>query len=299
MTHPQTEHRDQRPRRRRQALVGFLFVLPVLILFIAFRLIPTLGAMGMSLVDYRLSGIRGFVGLANYARLLGDPVFHRALATTLLYAVMYVPIVLLVAFGSAILLDTVKRGEGFARGILFLPYVTSYVLAGVVWKWLLSQNGLINGWLEGIGADKVPFLLGGQWLVLLSLVIVGVWKGFGYSMLIALAGLKGIPQEVDEAAMMDGAGPVARFFRIKVPMLKPVIFFIVVIETISAFQVFDTIYTMTSGGPARASYSLVYLLYDTGFKYFNFGYAATMGVAIFAIIFAISLVQRRLLEDKS
>ena len=293
---------EERPRlrreRRRQALIGFAFVLPVLLLFIVFRLTPTLGAVGMSVVDYRLSGIQGFVGIENYQRLVGDPVFWKAMRTTLLYAAIYVPIVLLVAFGAAILLDQVRRGEGFARGMLFLPYVTSYVLAGVIWKWLLSQNGLINGLLADLDIGPVPFLLGEQWLVLLSLVIVAVWKGFGYSMLILLAGLKGIPDELTEAAMVDGAGPVARFFRITLPLLRPVIFFVVVIETIAAFQVFDTAYTMTGGGPARASYSLVYLLYDTGFKYFNFGYAATMGVAIFLVILVISLVQRRLLEDK-
>ena len=281
--------------RRRQAMIGFLFVLPMLIFFVVFRVIPIVGSVAMSFVDYRLSGIRGFKGIENYQRLMGDSVFWRSLGTTLLYALMYVPLVMLIALGSALLLDNIKgRGEGLARGALFLPYVTSFVLAGFIWKWMLSPEGLVNGLLD----KEIPFLIGDQWLVLLSLVVVAVWKGFGYSMLILLAGLKGIPTEITEAAMVDGASPRRRFFQIKLPMLKPVIFFVVIIETIAAFQAFDTIYVMTGGGPARASYTIVYMLYDTGFKYFDFGYASTIGIAVFLVILAISIVQRKFLEEE-
>nr|WP_108871027.1 sugar ABC transporter permease [Tessaracoccus timonensis] len=290
--------RSSNKQSRRQAWIGFLFVLPILVLFIVFRLIPLIGSVGISLFDYRLSGIGDFIGLSNFERLLGDAVFWKAMVTTLWYVAMYVPLVIIVAFSCAALLNQLRFGVGVARGILFLPYVTSYVLAGLVWKWVLAPDGLINGLISKWNWEKVPFLYGDSWLVLLSLVVVAVWKGFGYSMLILLAGMQAVPEELHEAAEVDGANARQRFFRITVPMLKPVVFFVLVIETIAGFQTFDAVYVMTGGGPARASYTVVYLLYETGFKYFDFGYASAIGIAVAIVIMAISLIQRKLLEDK-
>lgn len=290
--------RSSTKQSRRQAWIGFLFVLPILVLFIVFRLIPLIGSVGISLFDYRLSGIGDFIGLSNFERLLGDAVFWKAMVTTLWYVAMYVPLVIIVAFSCAALLNQLRFGVGVARGILFLPYVTSYVLAGLVWKWVLAPDGLINGIISKWNWEKVPFLYGDSWLVLLSLVVVAVWKGFGYSMLILLAGMQAVPEELHEAAEVDGANARQRFFRITVPMLKPVVFFVLVIETIAGFQTFDSVYVMTGGGPARASYTVVYLLYETGFKYFDFGYASAIGIAVAIVIMAISLIQRKLLEDK-
>lgn len=275
---------------------GFLFVLPMLVLFVIFRFVPSLGAVGMSFTDYRLSGDFSFVGGENYQRLLGDDLFFESLRVTLFYAAIYVPLTLVVALGTAMLLHHVIRGQGLFRGLLFLPYVTSFVMAGILWTWIYQSDGLINGLLDGLGLGPVPFLSGGQAMVLGSLAVVSVWKAFGYSMLILIAGLKNIPGDVIEASLLDGAGPWARFRRIILPLLRPVIFFVLVIETIAAFQVFDTIYVMTGGGPARASYGLVYMLYDQGFKFFDFGYAATIGVALFLLVFVISLIQRRILD---
>ncbi len=285
--------------RLREPLAGLLFVLPMLVLFAIFRFVPTLGAAGMSFTDYRLSGEFSFVGVENYGRLMGDPLFLQSLRTTLVYAAIYVPMVFVVAMGTALLLHHVVWARGLFRGALFLPYVTSFVLAGIIWTWVYQTDGLVNGLLRSAGQDAVPFLSGDQLLVLSSLSVVSAWRGFGYSMLILLAGLKNIPEELTEAAMLDGAGPVQRFIRITFPLLRPVVFFVAVIETIAAFQVFDTIYVMTGGGPARASYSLVFMLYDQGFQFFDFGYAATVGIALFLIVFVISIVQRRFLDRET
>lgn len=282
--------------RLSEPAAGLIFVLPMLVLFVIFRFVPTLGAGGMSLTDFRLSGEFSFVGADNYVRLVNDPIFWSSLGTTLLYAVIYVPMVFVVAMVTALLLHHVVWARGFFRGALFLPYVTSFVLAGIIWLWVYSADGLINGLLAEAGINPVGFLSGGQLTVLTSISIVSTWRGFGYAMLILLAGLKNVPEELSEAAMIDGAGPIRRFFSITVPMVKPVIFFVMVIETIVAFQIFDTIYVMTGGGPARASYSLVYVLYDQAFSNFDFGYAATIGMAIFLIVMIISLIQRRLLD---
>lgn len=286
-------------QRARDPGWGLIFVLPMLVLFVIFRFVPSLGAVGMSFTDYRLSGDFSFIGAENYSRLINDDLFFDSLRVTLLYAVMYVPLTLVVSLGTATMLHHVVRGRGLFRGLLFLPYVTSFVMAGIIWIWMYQSDGLINGLLDGVGLGPVPFLTGSQTMVLGSLAVVSVWKSFGYSMLILLAGLKNIPEDVMEAATLDGAGPWAKFRRITLPLLRPVIFFVLVIETIAAFQVFDTIYVMTGGGPARASYGLVYMLYDQGFRFFDFGYAATIGVTLFVVVFVISLVQRYVLDREN
>ena len=284
--------------RWREAGTGLLFVLPMLVLFTVFKFVPALGAVGMSFTDYQVSGEWSVTGVDNYRRLVADPIFFASLRTTLLYAAVYVPLTVLVALGTALLLHRVVWASALFRGALFLPYVTSFVLAGIIWRWVYQYDGLLNGLLGKVHLGPVGFLDSAA-QVLPSLAVVSAWKGFGYSMLILLAGLKGIPASYLEAATVDGANGWQRFRRIVLPLLRPALFFVLVIETINAFQVFDTIYVITGGGPARASYTLVYALYDQGFQFFDFGYAATIGVALFVIVLAVSLVQRRLLDREA
>ncbi|MEV3923765.1 carbohydrate ABC transporter permease [Actinomadura coerulea] len=284
-----------RARRRRQARVGLLFAAPMLLLFVVFRFGPVLGAVLLSLTDYRLSGEWTFVGVENYTRLGGDDLFWESLRVTLLYVVIFVPLTVLMSLATAAMLHQVVWRRGLFRGIFFLPYVTSIVLAAVIWKWIYdAEDGLVNGLLGLASLGPVDFLGRGE-LVLPSIALTSAWKGFGYSMLILLAGLQAIPRSFTEAAMIDGAGPWQRFRHITLPLLKPVLFFVLVIETITAFQVFDAMYVMTGGGPVRSSYSLVYMLYDSGFKFFDFGYASAIGLVIFVFVLGISLVQRRFL----
>ncbi|MGR6918771.1 carbohydrate ABC transporter permease [[Actinomadura] parvosata] len=282
-------------QRLRDPVTGLLFVLPILVLFLIFRIFPSLGAAGMSLTNWNIGGDWEFVGAANYARLLDDVNFWLSLRVTLVYVAVYVPLTLVVALGTALLLNQVVFLRGLFRGMLFLPYVTSFVLAGIIWRWIYEFDGLINGLLAKADLGPVAFLEQSG-VVLPALAVVSVWKGFGYSMLILLAGLKAIPSSYMEAARVDGASAWQRFRRITLPLLKPTIFFVVVIETISAFQTFDTVYVMTGGGPARATYTLIYGIYDYGFRSFDFGYAATLGMVLFAIVLIVSLVQRRFLD---
>ncbi|MFC0532422.1 carbohydrate ABC transporter permease [Phytohabitans kaempferiae] len=281
--------------RVREPAAGLLFVLPMLVLFVVFRFVPAFGAVGMSFTDYKISGEFDIVGVDNYTRLLNDPVFASSLKATLLYSAIYVPLTVLIALGTALLLNSVLWGRGLFRRALFLPYVTSFVLAGIIWRWVYELDGLINGLLAKVSLGPIDFL-GETTLVLPSLAVVSAWKGFGYSMLILLAGLKSIPGSYLEAARVDGASAWQRFRRIVLPLLRPALFFVIVIETIGAFQVFDTIYVMTGGGPVRASYTLVFGLFDQGFRFFDFGYAATMGVVLFIIILVVSLIQRLFLD---
>lgn len=281
--------------RLRDPVAGLLFVLPMLTLFLVFRFLPVAGSVGMSFTDFKINGSWDPVGFANYERLFADPVFLSSLRVTLVYAAIYVPLTVGIALGTALLLNAVVFAKGLFRGVLFLPYVTSFVLAGVIWRWVYELDGLINGLLQKFGLAPVGFLQETE-LVLPALAVVAAWRGFGYSMLILLAGLKAIPPSYLEAATVDGASTWQRFRFVVLPQLRPVLFFVLVIETIAAFQVFDTIYVMTGGGPVRASYSLVYALYDQGFRFFDFGYAATIGMALFVVILVISLVQRWLLD---
>lgn len=284
--------------RRKEALVGILFVLPTLIIFALFKFLPIAGAGAMSLTRYKLNGDVEFLGVANYTRLFQDPNFWQSLGVTLGYVAIFVPLIMVVSLGGGLLLNKLVRYSGTFRALLFIPYLCSFVLAGIIWTWIFATDGPLNGALAGLGVGPVLFLSGEQWLVLASLAMVSVWKGFGYSMLIFLAGLKAQSVEVEEAANIDGASVMQRIRYVTLPLLKPVIFFVLVIETIVGFQVFDTIYVMTGGGPAHASYSLIYMLYDVGFKFFDFGYASAIGLVLFAIVLVLSLIQRHFLEGK-
>lgn len=267
----------------RKAFTTLLFLLPVLVLFGLFRFVPVVGAVGLSLTDYQLGGDWEFVGAANFADLMRDRTFLGSLRTTLEYVAICVPLTVVVALGTALLLDRVRWGRGFFRAALLAPYVTSLVLGAVVWRWLFEPLGILNH----------------PALVLPALAVVSVWKGFGYSMLILFAGIQNVPADCVDAARTDGASTWQRFRHVLLPFLRPALFFVVVIETIGAFQVFDTIYVMTSGGPMLASYTVAYAVYDYAFKLFDFGHAAAAGIVLWALVMLVSLTQRRVLDRSS
>lgn len=289
----------QQPRWRRMmrsdgAAIGFLFVLPYVVLFLIFRIGPTIAGFLLSFTEYGITGTVEFIGLDNFTRLFADDLFWTALWVTVVYTVLSVPLVMIVSLAMALLSNRTLRGIAVYRTMFFLPVVTSFVISGIVWLWLYAEDGPLN-WMFGlIGVGPVPWLQS-EALVLPSLSLLTVWARFGYDMLILLAGLLAIPPDYHEAAAVDGASAWQRFRHITLPLLRPALFFVLVLELIHSFQVFDTIYVMTAGGPVRASYSLVFLIYDQGFRYFDFGYASAAGVVLFVITLVVSLVQRRLL----
>lgn len=284
-------------RRSHEARWAYLFVLPVFLLFLVFRFGPVVASFLLSLTAYEIGGDVTWLGDDNYRQLVDDPVFWNALEVTVKYTAIVLPLITVTSLGLALLVHRAIRGVGLFRAVFFLPYVTSTVMTAVIWLWILrpTKSGLLNSLLERFGYEPVGWLQD-QHTVLPALAVMSTWKGFGYSMLILVAGLQAIPQMYQEAASVDGASSWRVFWHITLPLLKPVLFFVIVIESISSFQVFDAIYVMTSGGPARASYSLVYMIYNQGFVYFNFGYAAAIGVVLFAVIFALTLIERRLLN---
>ncbi len=283
------------PRRRpwwrsNAAVFAYVFVLPYVLLFAVFRIAPTLYGIGLSLADVSLSGRVKWAGLANFQRLFGDALFWQALGVTVLYTVIAIPLCLAVALIMASLVNRPLRGISVYRVVFFVPVVTSSVMSGVIFKWLYSSDGPLNVVLTSVGLPPADWL-GSTALVLPSLAIVQAWTRFGYDMLILLAGMLAIPEEYYEAAKIDRTTAWQRFWHITLPLLRPALFFVLVLETINSFQVFDHILVMTAGGPVRASYSLTYMIYDQAFNYSEFGYGAAVGMVLLALILLISLIQ--------
>ncbi|MGH2562754.1 MAG: carbohydrate ABC transporter permease [Thermomicrobiales bacterium] len=279
-------------KRLRETGVGYAFILPMLVLFVVFRIWPAVWSFLLSFQDYRLRGGSEWLGFENYQRLRDDDDFWQALKVTFIYAAIAVPLTTVLSLAMAVLVNQKLRAMSFFRALYFLPYITSLVMVGVIWKWIYhNPDGLLNSVLGTVSLGPISWLESDR-LVLPSLAIMSAWKGLGYAMMILLAGLRSIDPNVLEAAAVDGATGWQRFFQVTLPLLKPVLFFVIVIETIGAFQVFDAIYVMTGGGPVRASYSLVYKLYDEGFRFLDFGYASAIGVVLFAMVMCVSLIQR-------
>lgn len=282
--------------KRDGSAVALLFVLPYALLFFALRIGPAIAGMTLSLTQYSISGAVAWRGFQNFDRLFSDELFWNALRVTVIYTTVAVPLSVVVSLAMAQLCARSIRGIKTYRALYFLPVVTSLVTSSIIWQWIYSEQGPLN-WLLGlIGVGPLPWLSSGS-MVLPSLSLMSVWSGFGYNMLILLAALLAIPIDYIEAATVDGASAWQRFWHITLPQVKPALFFVVILNLIGSFQVFDIIYVMTGGGPVNASYSLVFFLYDQGFHYFDFGYASAAGVVLFAITLIVSLWQRRMFRE--
>ncbi len=279
--------------RLEQAIVGYLFVLPDLIGLLIFVAGPMIMALVISLTDWKLVGEPQFVGLHNYEIIFKDPKFGASLGRTILYTVSFVPLVYCLSLGMAVLLTRRSRSNNFFRTVYFMPVAMSLVVAGVIWRFMFDPgNGLINELLGAVGLPPSQWT-GSVQTAMISVIIVSVWKSAGYFMIILLAGIQDIPTDYTEAAEIDGANRRQIFWHIILPLLKPTSFFVLVILTINALQAFDQIYVMTRGGPAYATYTLLMYTYEKAFREWNFGYAAAMAVALFAMVFVLTLVQVR------
>ncbi|WP_166845373.1 carbohydrate ABC transporter permease [Isoptericola sp. BMS4] len=281
----------RRTMARREARIGLLFALPAFLLFLTFRFGPAIAGVGLSFFDYTIGAGAEWTGLDNFRRLVVDPVFWSALRVTIVLSILIVPVQLAISTLMALLVRRAFRGSRFFRSVFFLPVVTSLVLAATIFTWVFSTGG---PWSTLMGLLGLPTgsWLGSTVLVLPALALVAIWSRFGYGMLILLARMQDLPRELEEAAAIDGANGWQRFRHIIVPQLRPTLFFLAVIETTASFQIFDLVYMMTGGGPARASYNLVYEIYNQGFKYFDLGYASALGVVLFVLTLVVALVQR-------
>jgi multiple sugar transport system permease protein len=283
-----------RPRTLGTLLTAWSFLAPAVAGLLLFFVGPMLFAAYISLHDWSIvEPVKPFVGLANYTELLADADFRHALGTSVLFT-LHVPVSMALALALALLLNRPLRGVGIFRTLFFLPSITSFVAIAMVWQWIYNPDfGLANWVLRLFGLPTSGWLTDPA-TALPALMLMAVWIGVGYQMVIYLAGLQGIPQSIHEAALMDGAGPVRRFFRITLPLLKPTTFFVLVTSIIGSFQVFTQVYIMTEGGPVRATDVVVYHIYSAAWDEFRMGAASAMSWVLFALLLAFTVIQFRL-----
>jgi len=283
-----------------RTMAGWWFVAPALSVIAVFFVLPVLAALMVSFTDfdiYALADLRNlrFVGLRNYVQLLETPLFWHALGNTLYFVIVGVPLSIGASLGVALLLNSpLVRARSFFRTTLFIPVVTTLVAVAVVWRYLLSTRyGFINFALGRLGIAPVDWLGDPHW-AMPAIILFAVWKSFGYNMLILLAGLQSIPQELYEAARIDGASRVQQFRYITVPTLAPLLLMVSILTIAGHFQLFAEPYVMTQGGPLQSTVSVLYFMYEEGFKWWNLGSASAVAFVLFLFIFAVTALQLRL-----
>ncbi|MGC4109338.1 MAG: sugar ABC transporter permease [Nocardioides sp.] len=286
-------------RRRNDAVTGWAMVSPSAVLIGVFGLLPVLWAVWLSFQHNDLQTPGQWAGLDNYRQLAHDPVFRDSVKHTLVYTLIFVPTTLLLSLLAGAALNRRVRGITVYRLAVFVPVVTSTIATGVIFTWLLDPDyGLVNTTLAKLGLPTSGFFSSPH-SALFAVVIMTVWGWVGFGALIYLAALQGIPQDLLEAAQMDGCTRAGAFWRIEVPLLRPVSGFLLVWLTINALQLFDEVYVTTKGGPIHATTVVVYYLYLQAFQFFHAGYAAAIAVVLFLVIALITLVQLRLTRDPS
>jgi multiple sugar transport system permease protein len=269
------------------------FLLPSGIPLLLFTLIPMVSSAWVSLHEWNLISPMEWVGLDNYAGLLTDPTTREVFGHTVLYIVGYFPLVYAGGLGLAVLLNRKLAGRTIFRAAYFLPVVTSWVVVALVWQWLLNpSNGLVNQILDTLGLGQPGWWTDPAW-AMPAVILASAWKDLGFVMVILLAGLQAIPQELYEAARIDGASGWNQFRHVTLPLLSPSTFFVVVITLINGFQVFDQVFVMTGGGPAGASQVVVGQIYDLTFRYGRAGEASALSWLLFVVILAITVIQVR------
>jgi ABC-type sugar transport system permease subunit len=286
-------------RQTKSLLLSLVFVLPALINFAVFRYYPMLWAGWASLWNYSLlGGFKNFVGLGNYIRALtDDPILLQSMGVTLTFVLVKVPLQTALALALAVFANQSKPGMGMMRAIIFMPVVTSFIVVSIVWGMILNKDvGLMNGFLETIGQPRLGYLTSPQ-NALPTIIIISIWKDVGYSVIILIAGLKGISSTFYEAAIVDGAGPWQSFVSITLPMLRRALMFVLVTATIASFQVFIPVYQLTQGGPSQATNVIVYYLYNKAFIFGEMGYASAVSIILLIILLVVSVGQMRLLRS--
>jgi len=291
-----------RLRVNRRSLAGYAFVAPSLIMLVIFALGPFLFTIWVSLHEWNmLTPIAQMpsVGLANYRYLISDdPLFRETFGNTVYFTLGNVTISVVLALGVALILNGPIKIRAFWRAAFFMPYVTAPVAIAIVWRNMLDSNwGMVNGLLDRLGLPQQPFLDSLE-QAMPSMIAVAVWHGVGYYMIIFLAGLQAVPYDLYEAGKLDGAGSWKLFWSITLPLLKPTLLFVIVVNTLASLQVFDLPFVLTNGGPVNQTNTLVMYMYDTAFSFLRMGRATSMAVMLFAVIFVITVIQLRLLRDR-
>jgi putative chitobiose transport system permease protein len=281
--------------KQRSTLIAWGFLAPALILLSLSVLVPALMALVISFTQTGLDVTEPlkFIGLANFQRLLGDPMFYQVLGTTLIYLFGVVPPIVIGALTLAVLVNRILPGVHILRAAFYTPVLVSIVVAAIAFRWLYAENGLINGWLTALfGQGFIPIdFLTNPFLALPSVMLVTLWKGLGYYMVIFLGGLQGIPNELYEAAELDGSEGWRKHVDITLPLLRPYVTLVAVISAIAATKVFEEVFLMTQGGPADSTRTLVYYVYDQAFAELEISYACTVGLALFLLVLLLTAIR--------
>ncbi|MBE9231560.1 sugar ABC transporter permease [Cuspidothrix issatschenkoi LEGE 03284] len=292
----------------RSKLIPYLFLFPALIILIFTVFWPAIQAFYLSFSSYENIGdTPQWIGFQNFIKLSKDPIFWQTLENTIWYLIGVVPILVFLPLILAILVNQKLRGMNWFRTAYYTPVVISMVVAGIAWKWLYAENGLLNQILKtlGIFSDGIPWLtspdkiLGLVPISLASVMAVTIWKGLGYYMIIYLAGLQAIPADIYEAAAIDGSDNIRKHWDITLPLMKPYLALVAVISSIAATKVFEEVYIMTQGGPLNSSKTIVYYLYEQAFTNLEISYACTIGLVLFLMILTLSILRLIISQDSN
>lgn len=288
-------------RRQRQAIYGAVYILPSLLIIFAFSVIPIGMAIYYSFTKYNLVGSPEWIGFENYVKLASNSYLRAALQNTVTYVLITVPCQTIFALCIAAFLgDKLQnRYGGMLRSVMFVPVIASLIASATVWRVMYeAKGGIINQFLALLGAQPVNWL-GSKATALPAVAVVAIWKNTGYFLVIYYAGIMNISTEIREAAIVDGANGWQRFFRITIPILKPITYMVVTLGIIWSFQVFDLVYKMTGGGPGRATYTVAYVIYTYAFQDKRIGYACALAVCLLIIILIIHAAQNLFFKEKS
>ncbi|MHC6593891.1 carbohydrate ABC transporter permease [Arthrobacter sp. C152] len=288
----------RRPLKRRgqsDLKIALLFIAPAMIGFIVFYLVPTLRGIYLSFTEYSILGDPEWIGTANYEAIAKDPLFWNALAVTSQYVLINIALQTALALGLALLMHRVAKST-LIRGTLLLPYLMANVIAALLWFWLLDyQIGIVNYFIDAVGLPKVAFFGSPEWAIPTQ-ALINTWRHMGYTALLIFAGLQAIPQHVYEVANLDGASPLQTFWRITMPLLRPVLVLVLIVTVIGSFQVFDTVAVTTLGGPVNASRVLQFYIYQKAFTESDFGYGSALAVILFVILALVAFIQMKFLK---
>lgn len=279
--------------KRKNTIDAWLFLLPNFIGFLVFTVFAIGFSLWISMHRWDLFSSPTFIGLGNFVRLLTDDRdFKRALLNTLYFAVGIVPLGTAASLCLALLANRGLKGMTFFRTVMYLPSVSSTIAVGIVWIWLLDpQFGVVNYALRSIGLASPPNWLGSVLWAKPALILMHIWQYAGYYMIIFLAGLQGVPEQLYEAAVLDGASSWQKFWRITLPLLSPTTFFVIVMKMIGVFNIFEQPFIMTGGGPSGSTETIVYYIYSNAFEWFNMGYASAVAWVLFILVFGVTLIQ--------
>lgn len=286
-------------KQRKETLIGYAYILPSLILLVAFIIVPIIMSVYFSFTKYNGITSPEFVGLSNYVTMLNDEYVRISIKNTIYYTLITVPLQTIISMAIAAIIAQKFRNRfgDWVKSAMFVPVISSAILVGTLWTLLLAtDNGMINNALALIGIDKINWL-GQRSTALISVCIVAIWKNVGYFLVIFYAGIMNVPASLYEAADVDGATKTQQFFKITLPSIKPITYLVVTLGVIWSFQVFDMVYAMTQGGPGSSTTTLVYTIYNAAFREYRMGYASAVSVLLVVLILLFNVIQKQIFKE--